>query len=72
MGFTCMWQKCSYPRRLFMRRSRGVGTGGPDNPSHMENYKVVDFLRNTGLEPLKSTKLPMSVHRRTTSQAPLK
>ena len=38
-----------------MRRSRGVGTGGPDHPSRMEKYKAVDFLRNTGLEPLKST-----------------
>ena len=55
-----------------MRRSRGVGTGGPDHLSRMEKYKAVDFLRNTGLEPLKSTKLPMSVHRQTTSEAPLK
>ena len=57
-----------------MRRSRGVGTGGPDHPARMEKHKAVDFLRNTGLEPLEKhkTKLPMSGHYRTTSEAPLK
>ena len=39
-----------------MRRSRGVGTGGPDHPSLMEKHKAVDFLRKTGLEPLEKHK----------------
>ena len=66
MWFTCMWQKNVHIQDVY-------SCADPeDHPSRMEKYKVVDFLRNTGLEPLKSTKLPMSVHRRTTSQAPLK
>ena len=36
-----------------MRRSRGMGTGGPDHPSRLEKHRAVDFLRNTGLEPLE-------------------
>ena len=39
-----------------MRRSRGVATGGPDHPSRIEKHKAVDFLRNTGLEPLEKHK----------------
>ena len=38
----------------------------------MEKHKAVNFLRNTGLEPLESTKLPMSGHHRTASDAPFK
>ena len=39
-----------------MRRSRGVGTGGPDHPARMETHKAVDFFRDTGLEPLEKHK----------------
>ena len=36
----------------------GGGTGGPDPPSR-EKYKNIGFLSNTGLDPLKITKLPI-------------
>ena len=51
-----------------MRGSRGVGTWDPDDWKSMEKQKAVNFLRNTGLEPLE--KLPMSGHHRTASDAP--
>ena len=50
---------------LFMRGSTGVSTGGPDHP-RMEKHKAVDYHRITGW---KSTKLPMSGHHRTASEA---
>ena len=50
-----------------MRRFTGVSTGGSDHPSCMEKHKTVDYLRVTGW---KSTKLPMSRHHRTASEAP--
>ena len=53
--------------RLFMHGSTGVCTGGPDHPSRMEKHKAVDYHRITGW---KSTKLPMSGHHRTASEAP--
>ena len=53
---------------LFMRGSTGVSTGGPDHPSRIEKHRAVDYLRITGW---KSTKLPMSGHHRTASEAPL-
>ena len=38
---------------IVIRGSRGLGIGGPDTPTfRMEEHKAVDFLRNTGLEPL--------------------
>ena len=51
-----------------MRASTWVSTGGPDHPSRTEKHKAVDYLRITGW---KSTKLPMSGHHRTASEAPL-
>ena len=40
-----------------MRGSRGVGNGGLDTPTfRMEEHKAVDFLRNTGLEPMGKLK----------------
>ena len=51
-----------------MRGSTGVSTGGPDHPPRMEKHKAVDYLRITGW---KSTKLPMSGHHPTASEAPL-
>ena len=54
---------------LLMRGSRGVGTGGPDHPpppTRIEKHKAVDYLRITGWE---STKLPMSGHHRSASEA---
>ena len=41
-----------------MRGPRGVGTGGrgPDHPSRMEKHKAVNFLRNTGSDPLENHK----------------
>ena len=42
--------------RLFMRRTRGVGTGGPDHPSFMEKHKAVYFLKNVVLNPLVNHK----------------
>ena len=53
---------------LFMRGSTEVSTGGPDHPFRMEMHKAVDYLRITGW---KITKLPMSGHHRTASEAPL-
>ena len=50
-----------------MRGSTGVSTGGLDHPSRMEKHKAVDYLRISGW---KSTKLPMSGHHRTASEAP--
>ena len=47
--------------RLFMRGSRGVGTGVRTNPSRMKKHKAVDFLSNTGLEKLG----PISEHKAT-------
>ena len=55
-----------------MCRSKGVGTGGPDHPSRMEKHKAVDFLRNTGLEPLKKYKATDVGSPSDTSEAPLK
>ena len=52
---------------LFMRGSRGVVTGSLDHPYCMEKHKGVEYLGITGL---KSTKLPMSGHHRTASEAP--
>ena len=43
-------------------------SGGPDHPSRMEKHKAVVYLRITGW---KSTKLPVSGHHRTASEAPL-
>ena len=40
-----------------MRGSRGVGTLGSGPPSPvLEKHKAVNFLRNTGLEPLEKQK----------------
>ena len=40
-----------------MRGSSGVGTWGVrTTPSRMEKHKAVNFLRNTGLEPLEKHK----------------
>ena len=51
-----------------MRGSTGVSTQGVRTiPSYMEKHKAVDYLRITGW---KSTKLPMSGHHRTASEAP--
>ena len=43
--------------RSYMCGSR-ERTGGPD-PTPLENYKNIGFLSNTGLDPLKITKLPI-------------
>ena len=50
-----------------MRGSTGVSTGVRTTPSRMEKHKAVDYLRITGW---KSSKLPMSGHHRTASEAP--
>ena len=34
------------------------GTGGTDPPPPLENHKNIGFFSNTGLDPLKITKLP--------------
>ena len=40
-----------------MRGSRGAGTlGVRTTPSRKEKHKAVNFLRNTGLEPLEKHK----------------
>ena len=40
-----MWKKMFIVLgRLFMRRSKGVSTGGPDTPSCMEKHKAVIIL----------------------------
>ena len=39
-----------------MCRSRGGG-GGPGGPDPPKNHKNIGFLSNTGLDPLKITKL---------------
>ena len=51
-----------------MRGYTGVSTGVRPTPSRMEKHKAVDYLRLTGW---KSTKLPMSGHHRTASEAQL-
>ena len=51
------------------------GTGGPDVP-HLKNHKNKGFLSNTGLDPLKITKLQsqhsMLGHHRHASKTPFK
>ena len=53
----------------------GGGAGGPDPPP-LENYTNIEFLSNTGLDPLKITKLPiqhsMLGHYRPASETPFK
>ena len=55
-----------------MRGSRG-GTGGPDP---LKNHKNIEFLSNTGPDPLKFLKLPsqhsMLGHHRHASETPFK
>ena len=52
------------------------GTGGPDPPPPLENYKNIGFLSNTGPDPLKITKLPIQHsifgHHRPASKVPFK
>ena len=52
-----------------------AGDRGPDPPP-LKNHKNIGFLRNTGLDPLKITKLPshhsMFGHHRHASETPFK
>ena len=43
--------------------------GVQTTPSHMEKHIAVDFIRNTGLDPLKITKLAMMGHHRSATEA---
>ena len=59
-----------------MRWSRG-GTGGPDPPPpHLKNHKHLEFLSNTGPDPLKFSKLPSQHstlgHHRHANETPFK
>ena len=53
-----------------------VGGGGQGARTPLENHKNIGFLSNTGLEPLKITKLPsqhsMLGHHRHASEMPFK
>ena len=53
-----------------------VGTGGPDLPPPLENYKNIGFLSNTGPDPLKITRLPIQYlmlgHHQHASETPFK
>ena len=66
--FISMWvQSCADPK--------GGGAGGPDPPPPpQKNHKNIGFLSNTGLDPLKITKLPsqhsMLRHHRHPSETP--
>ena len=53
-GFSVYLNKCRPTLSGPMRGSRG-GTEGPDPP---ENHKNIEFLSNTGPDPLKFSKLP--------------
>ena len=53
--------------RLFMRGSTGVSTGGSGHPLPHGKAQSCNYLRITGS---KSTKLQMSCHHRTASEAP--
>ena len=39
-----------------MRGFRGVGPGVPDTPSCLRKLKSVDYLKNTGVDPLEKYK----------------
>ena len=54
-----------------MPGSRVVGIGGPDTPTLcMEYHKAVNFLRNTGLEPMEKHKATYVGHHQTASEVP--
>ena len=44
-------KSCAYPE---------VGIGGADPPPSLKNHENIGFFSNTGLDPLKITKLPTS------------
>ena len=58
-----------------MRGSRG-GTEGPDPPPFLKNHKNIEFLSNTGPDPLEFSKLPSQHstlgHHRHASEKPFK
>ena len=67
------WRASSGVRHMCGSRGGGGQDRGPD-PLPLKNHKNIGFLGNTGLDPLKFTKLPsqhsMLGHHRHTSETP--